>query len=85
MWALGQAGFYDLSQGLRGNRQSHTYPNNLHTFSHYYKTIRYVDTVFYHPLLCVSLCLPFLPLSQQYVLTEILGWGLMKQQGTLER
>lgn len=22
MWALGQAGFYDLSQGLRGNRQS---------------------------------------------------------------
>lgn len=24
MWALGQAGFYDLSQGLRGNRQSST-------------------------------------------------------------
>lgn len=26
------------------------------------------------------MCLPFLPLSQQNVLTDILGWGLMKQQ-----
>lgn len=77
MWALGQAGFYDLSQGLRGGTvRTHR--------AHAHDTLfEYVDTVLVFvssSALLVPVCLPFLLISQQNVLTQVLGSGLMKQQ-----
>lgn len=40
MWALGQAGFYDLSQGLRGNKHFYTEARNNLNILHYCISIK---------------------------------------------